>query len=281
MKIVDTIPFFINHYQSTIDFLKDYYNEFPDVFKEYFAYHCKDTEERLSQAIEKYPHTLNKIEDVHKIIKPIIQEVSEAYFRLYHVSFPVDINLIVGGFGSNAYTHRQIIPNITFALEKLSPVSHHLKTIVAHEFGHATHNIISNETGMDWDNVQWNHPLTWLNQEGAAIHFSKKVVPNMEPSTYFSFDDDGQDWLLFATEHLQEIKTAFAKDFNTKTPQALFREWFSIHGGETFGYSRLAYFLGDIFFQHQIKRLGEIDAIVAWKHPGFIEQAESWLKQES
>jgi hypothetical protein len=270
----------MNNYQSSISFLRNYSNEYPDVFKEYFAYHCKDTEERHKQSITKYPQYLSTIKQVHKNIIPIIKEITEKYFSLYQVSFPIEVNLIVGGFGSNAYTYRQIIPNITFALERLSPEPDHLRTIVAHEFGHATQNIISKEAGIDWTKIKWNSPLTWLNQEGAATHFSRRTVANLHPSIYFSFNDEGYEWLTFLESNKQDIKAAFAKDYATESPQLLFREWFSINGGKKYGFSRVGYFIANLFFQNQIMKLGEMNAIIAWKDQDFEEQAQKWLYQE-
>jgi hypothetical protein len=268
LKIIDTIPFFMDNYQPSLRILRNYYNKYPEIFKEYFAYHCKDNDERHNNSISRYPEYLSSIKLVHKNIVPIIKEIINEYFRIYQVSFPIEVNLIVGGFGSNAYTYRQIIPNITFALEKLSPEHEHLKTIVAHEFGHATHNIISNDAAIDWKKIQWNNPLTWLIQEGAAIHFSRRTVPNLHPSVYFSFNDEGHEWLTFSESNKQEIKMEFAKDYANETPQSLFREWFSINGGERFGYSRLGYFLGDMFFQNLILKKGEQNAIISWKDQG-------------
>jgi hypothetical protein len=279
MKFIDTIPFFIRNYQPNISFLRTYYNEYPDIFEEYFAYHCKDTEERLNQAVSKYPQTLPLIKQVYENIIPIIEEVVEEYNRIYEVSFPIEVNFIVGGFGSNAFTYRQIIPNITFSLERLSPEPDHLRTIVAHEFGHATHNILSDNAGMDWSKVNWNSPLTWLNQEGAATHFSKRTVPDLNPSVYFQFNNEGDEWLAFALSNQQDIKKKFRKDYDTETPQVLFREWFSINGGKKLGHSRLGYFLADLFFQDQIKRVGESKAIIAWKDTDYEKQAINWLNK--
>lgn len=279
MKIIDTISHFMENYRPSVDFLRSYYGEFPDVFKEYFAYHCKDTEERHRQSLAKYPEALQAISQVHENIVPIIKEVTDEYFKRYKVSFPIEINLIVGGFGSNAFNHRQIVPNITFALEKLSPVPEHLQAIVAHEFGHAAQNILTNEAGMNWAKMKWDNPLIWLNQEGAATHFSRRIAPDLKPYVYFSFSDEGDDWLAFAEANTQLIIKEFAKDYISETAAAIFREWFSINGGNKFGRSRLGYYLGDLFFQHQVEKLGEIQAVLAWKEPDFIEKVERWLEE--
>jgi hypothetical protein len=280
VKFIDTVPRFIDNFDISIDYLRSYYAEYPEIFHEYFAYHCKNTDERLNQSIAKYPQSLTVIKEVHQNIVPIIQEITEQYKKLYHVSFPIEVQLIVGGYGSNAYTHRQIIPNITFALEKLSPEPDHLRTIVAHEFGHATHNILTDQSGTDWGNIQWNNPLTWLNQEGAATHFSRQTAMNLHPSIYYSFNDEGHEWFTFAEANKVEIKKAYAKDYSDHTPVEIFREWFSINGGQKYGHSRLGYYIGNLFFQDQITKLGEMEAIIAWKENDFIEKAQKWLEEE-
>ncbi|KQL34368.1 hypothetical protein [Psychrobacillus sp. FJAT-21963] len=279
MRIIDTVPYFLYNYNSSIDFLRTYYSVYPDVFKEYFTYHCKDTEERHMESLKKYPEYIERIKEVHHNILPIIEETEEEYFKLFQISFPIDVNLIVGGFGSNAYTHRQFIPDITFSLEKLSPKTEHLRTIVAHEFGHAAQNIMSEEAGIDWTEVQWKSPLTWLNQEGAATHFSRRTAINLNSSIYFSYNDEGEDWLSFSTKNRKEIKRAFSEDYSNLTDELLFKKWFSINGENRFGYSRLGYFVGDMFFQHQIENLGEINAVIAWKEKGFEESVKQWLFQ--
>lgn len=217
---------------------------------------------------------------MYKNIVPVIEEITAEYEKLYKIVFPIEVNLIVGGFGSNAYTNHQIIPDITFALEKLSPKLDHLRVIVAHEFGHAAQNIISDQAGMNWPSVHWTSPLLWLYREGVATHFLRQTVLNVHPSIYFSYNDEGYEWLTFAEQNAEAIKKAFATDYEVLTREALFREWFSINGGKKFGYSRLAYFLGYMFFQSQMKEIGEMEAIIAWKNEGFEKQVKQWLFQE-
>ncbi|WP_409972595.1 hypothetical protein [Bacillus sp. Bva_UNVM-123] len=277
VKIINTVPYFTDNYESSILFLRSYYRKYPAIFTEYFAYHCKDSEERHLQSIAKYPLFFGTIEEVHRKIVPIIQEISEQYNQIYQINFPIEVNLIVGGFGSNAYTYRQIIPNITFSLEKLLPELDSLRTIVAHEFGHAAHNIISNNAQIDWGTIQWENPLIWLYREGAAVHFSRKIVPNLKPSIYFSFDNEGEEWLEFCTKNIETIKNAFFHDYNVSTPDIIFKEWFSINGGTTFGHSRLAYFIGDLLFQDQVQLFGEDKAITAWNDEKFIDHVQEWL----
>ncbi|WP_043933247.1 hypothetical protein [Bacillus sp. EB01] len=277
MRIIDTVPYFLENYQPSINFLRSYYMNFPEIFREYFLYHCKDTEERHIQSITRYPQVFTSIQLIHNEIVTIIKEVEYNYLSMYQVNFPIDVYLIVGGFGSNAYTHKQIIPNVTFALEKLSPESSHLRAIIAHELGHVTHNIISDKAGNDWSKVDWNSPLTWLFQEGAATHFSRITSPGLSSSIYFSYDDNGDEWLAFASSHKEEIQFEFAKGLAECSPQEIFREWFSINGGKTFGFPRLAYFLGDMLFQEIVLQVGEMNAITAWKDHGFKDTINTWL----
>ncbi|MFJ7826719.1 hypothetical protein [Psychrobacillus sp. NPDC096623] len=280
MQIIDTVPYFFTNFEPTTQSLRKYYAEFPVIFKEYFNGHCKNTEERHLQSIEKYPHYFGVIKEVHENIQSIILEIAEAYKNKYDISFPVEINLIVGGFGSNAYTYRQIIPNITFALEKLSPNSDHLRVIVAHEFGHLAQNILSDNAGMDWSKALWTHPLIWLYREGIATHLSRQIADNIHPSVYFSYNDEGVEWLAFALANTTKIKQVFKEDYETLTSGELFHEWFSINGGNRFGYSRLAYFLGDLFVQEYKEMHGEKATIIAWKELGFEEKIAQWLAQE-
>lgn len=70
-----------------------------------------------------------------------------------------------------------------------------------------------------------------------------------------------------------EIKRAFAKDYFIHTPEALFREWFSINGGKTLGHGRLGYYIGDLLFQHEVDRVGEQNTIIAWKNDDFEARA--------
>lgn len=280
LKIIDTVPYFFTNYEATTQSLREYFAAFPEIFEEYFTRHCKNTEERHVQSIEKYPQHFNAIKEVHKSIQIIIQEIAGAYNKKYNISFPVDINLVVGGFGSNAYTYQQIIPNITFALEKLSPNPDHLRVIVAHEFGHLAQNIISDNRGMDWSKVQWTNPLNWLYREGIASDLSRQVVDLMHPSIYFSYNDEGKDWYDFAQANTTKIKQAFNEDYKVLTTEEIFHEWFSINGGRKFGYNRLAYFLGDLFVRKYKGKHGEIATITAWKDPAFEVNIAQWLSQE-
>lgn len=277
MKVIDTVNFFLENYEPTLSFMEKYHQEYPEIFDYYFTYHAKNTTERHEQSIKKYPQSLSSIKIVHQRIKPIISEVNSRYQELYSVDFPVNVNLFVGCYGSNAYTHRQYIPDVSFSIERLSPVENHLKVIVAHEFGHAAHHIISDQMGIDWENVQWESPLNWIFSEGVATHLSRQIVPGLKPTTYFSYNDNGEERLLFFNENKSEIIQSFYEDYKNVSTRDLFKEWFSINGGQTYGHPRLAYFIGDAFFQELVIKLGEIEAIVAWRDPNFTKQVDNWF----
>jgi hypothetical protein len=92
------------------------------------------------------------MEFVYERIIPIIEEIEKAYKWLYDVSFPIEARLIVGGIDSNANAQRAILLHLTFALEKISPEPGHIQAIVAHDFGHVTHNLLSNV--LHWNGIK-------------------------------------------------------------------------------------------------------------------------------
>ena len=277
MNIYNTVPYFLEKFKTNYQFLQNYHEKYSPHFKEYFLYHCKNADEKMKVAIGKYPDAINEIQECNQKIETLIRVIVEAYELKYKIKFTNDVHIIVGCYGSNAFTHRQIIPDVTFCLEKLSSKDDHLKVIIAHEFGHALHNILTDRTGIDWSKLQWTHPYTWLLQEGCATYFSKQVSVANE-SVYFSYDDKGEEWLRFAQNNTEEIITSFLKDIKTDS-QNVFREWFSINGGTRFGHTRLGYFIGFIAMERLIKIHGEIKAITFWKEPNFIEEMEQTLME--
>ncbi len=55
--------------------LNKYYDRHPEIFKEYFKFHCPKTEERLCSATEKYPVKLEGIHIISETLPRIIQEL--------------------------------------------------------------------------------------------------------------------------------------------------------------------------------------------------------------
>lgn len=261
----------------TVSFLKSYYEKFPSIFQEYFLFHCQNTDERHQQSILKYQNSMCEMKKIYEKITHLIIEIIETYETKYKVTFPIEINLIVGGYGSNAYTEKKYIPNITFALERLPLKTEHLQVIIAHEFGHVLHNILSKKANIDWGNVDWNSPLTWLIQEGAATHFSRQIVRNLDESNYFSYDDQGQEWLAFARKYERDIIRVFNEDIQFLPSTEIFKEWFSINGGEQFGHARLGYYIGNLVFQDQVQQKGELNTVLLWKNPNYKDEITKWL----
>ena len=277
MKIYNTVPYFLENFYTNKQFLQNYHEKFSPHLKEYFLYHCKNADEKMKTAMEKYPNAIEEIKECNLKIESFIRQIVEAYELKYKVKFTNNVHIIVGCYGSNAFTHRQIIPDVTFCLEKLSPEDNHLKVIIAHEFGHVLHNILTERAGIDWSKLQWNHPYTWLLQEGCATYFSKQVAVANE-SVYFAYDDRGEEWLRFAQNNTEEIITSFLKDFKTDS-QNVFKEWFSINGGTRFGHTRLGYYIGFVAINRLILKHGELKAITFWKEPNFIEEMEQVLME--
>lgn len=280
MKIIDTFSSFPK--QPNIERLRAYYKKYPDIFDYYFSYHCKDTSGKLEQAIDKYADGWDGIKKVHQMIRPLVKDVARKFGENHNLYFPINVNLIVGAYGSNAYTIRKIIADITFAMERLTYEKNPLQVIIAHEFGHVAHHMISDNHETNWTQMQWDHPYIWLLQEGAATHFSKQIVPELNESIYFSYDCEGEAWLTFAKENRKEIISCFVNDVHAgKTSAEIFKEWFSINGGTRFGLTRLAYFIADCFFQDFIWNKGEINTLLLLKQADFFQVMDSWLKNKA
>ena len=260
----------------TEQFLKQYHEKFSPHFNEYFLYHCKNADEKLRAAIEKYPSKFNEIKETNGKIEQLINQIQVAFKQKYNIEFTTCVHIIVGAYGSNAFTHRQIIPEVTFCLERLSSNNEHLKVIIAHEFGHVLHNILSDNSGIDWSKIQWSHPYTWLLQEGSATYFSKQVTVANEP-VYFSYDESGEEWLQFAKANIRQIITAFIKDFNERTFVQVYHEWFSINGGTHFGFPRLGYFIGCCVLERLIEKYQEHKAVTLWNESNFFAEIDNVL----
>jgi len=270
MKIHNTALYFLEYYEPTTEFLDDYYSKFALHFKEYFAYHCHRPEEKKKLALQRYPELLPVIQESSAKMESRILKIVQKYESLYPVTFNEDVHMIVGAFGSNAFTHKQIFPEITFCLEKLSPEDVTLDAIIAHEFGHALHNSRTDQLGMDWAQLDWINPYTTLLQEGVATYHSMQVV-DIPESIYFTYDRQGEDWLAFAKANEKELATAFYEDLEKMDRSNLFREWFSINGGTRFGETRFAYYLGYRIVENLVEKFGELEAVTLWGRSDYKE----------
>ncbi len=263
MMIHNTVSDFLVNYEPTTGYLQQYFQKNASHFEEYFTYHCKNIEEKLKAAVPKHLEKMADLQVMADEMPGLIVETAKKYEDMYGVSFTKDVHLLVGLYGSNAYTYRQFIPEIAFCLEKLSPEEQHLRTIIAHEFGHALHNILSDQAGIDWSAVEWTDPYTWLLQEGCATYFSKQVVQTCE-DVYFAFEEDAES-LDFANNNRTRIIKRFIDDLHSFSTVDLFREWFSINGGTIFGHTRLAYYIGYELVAALIQVYGEHEAVTIWK----------------
>ena len=214
--INNTIPSFLKLWESTdieLAVLNQYFTSHPEIFEEYFKYHCPNTNERLSNAIKQYPTKIEDIRIITKTLPIIIQEITNEYRNKYHFDVNMKFHIFVGGFGSNAFVEREIIGDIFFAAEKLSPDSNHLRVIVAHEIGHIYHNIMLQNDGMDWEKAEWADAAVNLYREGVATYFSKQIMKGLDESVYYSYDNDGERCLQYYIENEEQIKKRFLEDY--------------------------------------------------------------------
>ncbi|AIC92778.1 hypothetical protein [Shouchella lehensis] len=225
MKIVDTTPAFLTTSAHSLSTLRQYYATFPSVFEEYFSYHCTQTDSRLQSALARYPTDLLHINNLREQLPSLIHDIVHLYEERFYISYKQTIHLIVGAYGSNAYTHRQILPDITFSLERMPKNSDGLRVLIAHEIGHAIHNQWTDLEGIDWEQIRWESLLLGMYREGVATHFSRRIVPNVAEELYYTYGSlGGKEWILFAQENQIDIKRAFLKDFNELSEKQLYRE---------------------------------------------------------
>ncbi|HDR7778925.1 TPA: aminopeptidase [Bacillus tropicus] len=280
--INNTIPSFLKLWESTdieLADLNQYITSHPEIFEEYFKYHCPNTNERLSNAIKQYPAKIEDIRIITKTLPIIIQEITNEYRNKYHFDVNMKFHIFVGGFGSNAFVEREIIGDIFFAAEKLSPDSNHLRVIVAHEIGHIYHNVMLQNDGMDWEKAEWADAAVNLYREGVATYFSKQIVKGLNESVYYSYDDDGERWLQYCIENEEQIKKRFLKDYIEGWTFEKEKEWFRLSGGQYFGYNRLGYFLGTAFVEYVAQALGESEVFTFWNRHNLKRDVMDWLSK--
>lgn len=277
MHIHHTAQYFIKHYQPSTTFLARYYECYSKSFQTYFNYHCANKQEKMIHAIKKYPFAMERIADNSEKIEAHIRNIALAYEQRYQVTIDINIHIIVGVFTSNAFANRKAIPDLTFCLEQLSSQDTHIQVIVAHEFGHVLHGILSEQAEVDWSQINWTHPYTMLLQEGCATYFSTQVVEAENP-IYFTYNDDGAQWYEFAKENIGMIIRQFLHDVNDQSEEDLYHEWFSINGGKHFGYTRLAYYIGFKLVETLLTTHSLNKAVTIWESKHFYEEVENMLK---
>ncbi|MED3038313.1 aminopeptidase [Bacillus tropicus] len=280
--INNTIPSFLKLWEGTdveLTVLNQYFTSHPEIFEEYFKYHCPKTKERLSNAINLYPTKIEDIRIIAELLPNIIQEITNEYDNKFNFDVNMKFHLFVGAFGSNAFVEREIIGDIFFAAEKLSPDSNHLRVIVAHEIGHIYHNVMLQNDGMDWRKAEWTDAAVTLYREGIATYLSKKIVKGLNESVYYSYDNDGERWLQCYIENEEHIKKCFLADYIEGWTFEKEKEWFRLSGGNYFGYNRLGYFLGTAFVTYIVQAFGESEALTFWSNQNLKSSVMDWLSK--
>lgn len=74
--INNIIPSFLKLWESNeveLAVLNQYFTSHPEIFEEYFKYHCPKTKERLSNSIKQYPAKIEDIRIIAELLPIIIQ----------------------------------------------------------------------------------------------------------------------------------------------------------------------------------------------------------------
>ena len=283
MLIQNIIPEFLAAYESNTDFgvsnLEAYIQRNPEVFDQYFPNHCPKTEARFQSAIVQYPKEIGEIRTISERLPEVIEEIETDFSTMFFSDFDLGYKLIVGTFGSNAFVSPDNRREIYFAAEKLSSQTDHLKVIVAHEIGHVAHFAFATNQGMDWTTVDWMNGLTTLYTEGMATYLSKRVVPELKESVYFTYDDDGDPWVMCYEENKMKVKRHFFEDVLAGWDMTKEKEWFRLSGGNYFGYNRLGYLLGTDYVEYLVDRIGEAKALTYWNGNDLKDDILSWLQK--
>ncbi|MDA1652354.1 aminopeptidase [Bacillus cereus group sp. TH160LC] len=280
--INNTIPSFLKLWEGTdveLTVLNQYFTSHPEIFEEYFKYHCPKTKERLSNAINLYPTKIEDIRIIAELLPNIIQEITNEYDNKFNFDVNMKFHLFVGAFSSNAFVEREIIGDIFFAVEKLSPDLNHLRVIVAHEIGHIYHNVMLQQARMDWSKAEWNDASVSLYREGVATYLSKKFVNDLNESVYYSYNSDGDPWLQYYKENEEKIKKRFLQDYAEGWTDEKEKEWFRLSGGNYFGYNRIGYFLGTAFVTYIVQAFGERKALTFWRNHNLKSIVMDWLSK--
>lgn len=275
MKIYDLASTFLNQYESSKEYYENYFNKHPEIYSYYFENHCHNKELKLEHALKAHPSKIEQMKWITEKLKLLTPQITKVYEKRFPIIFSKDVYIFVGIGGSNAYTYRSMDPHIAFCVEKFEPYEEGLNVIIAHEFGHATHHLFTTHNGIDAKDIQWYNPFTWLLQEGVATYLSTLVV-NADQDIYFAYQPD-PEWLTFCVENTKTIINTFQQYIDQSTTAAIFKEWFSINGGQTFGYSRLGYYIAYLLVKHLVEEEGIENAMLYWGHPDFEERMKTLL----
>ena len=269
MNIYDYATPFLKSYEPTELYYEDCFQAHKEVYDYYFAGHCRDKEMKMKKALVEHPNKLQQMQWVAANIPPFIKDITVKYEQAFPVKFMQDVYIFVGLGGSNAYTYRSMDPQIAFCVEKLEAEEGVLQTIIAHEYGHSLHHQYTTYCGIEASEISWNDPYTWLLQEGIATFLSMQVV-DVPRDVYFAYTRDVK-WLTFCEENIAQIAAALKKDLAERTTAEIFKEWFSINGGTTFGYTRLAYYIGTSVVESFVHEIGVEQTMTLWGRLDFKE----------
>lgn len=277
MKINDYVTSFLEKYEATPEYYEAYFQKYPEAFDFYFRFHCKNKEEKLGNAFQQHQHKLENFNFVKGRIITNLSEITTNYEKMFDITFTEAVHIFVGLGGSNAYTTHSMNPEVAFCVEKIPALETGIRTLIAHEFGHAVHHIVTLKNGVEIGQIDWNSPYTWLVQEGMATYLSTQVV-EAEMDIYFAFKRD-EAWLNYACANKANIIAAFQQDLEQLSTQEIFKEWFSISGGERFGYTRLAYYVGYEIVCAIEEQFGIEDTLLFWLQPNFKNQMIGLLNE--
>lgn len=127
--------------------------------------------------------------------------------------------------------------------------------------------------------MNWKDCAASIYLEGVATYFSQKLVPGHKESVYFSYDEDGEEWLAYCKAHRSEIAQVFLKDMEEET-EGMEKEWLRLSGGQRLRFNRLGYFLGTAFVQDLRGRFSESDVLLLLAQGDVSEEVERWLRSQ-
>lgn len=275
MQIYDIASPFLNLYEPSKDYYENYFSKHSEIYSYYFEHHCLNKEMKLENALSTHPEKLQQMKWIAQKFIEITPQIIQKYEKLFPIKLIKDTYIFVGLGGSNAYTYLSMDPHVAFCVEKFEPDEDGLRVIVAHEFGHATHHLFTTLNGIEAKDIQWSSPYTWLLQEGVATYLSSLVV-DVVHDIYFAYKRD-PEWLAFCEGNTVNIVTAFQQALVKNTSTEIFKEWFSINGGQTFGYSRLGYYIAYILVHRLAKKEGIKNVMLYWRHADFEERMKDLL----
>ncbi|WP_100013064.1 aminopeptidase [Lentibacillus sediminis] len=216
------------------------------------------------------------MKEVAAVLPGVIEELSEKGESYFGFSLPVSAHIFTGLYASNAFVDHQM--EMYFAIEKLSQDPSLLRVIVAHEMIHSYHYHLLGHAGIDWQAIDWSDVRNSLYLEGVATYLSEKLVPGHPQHVYFSYEDEGEDWLDFCKQNHKKIAAAFLADLDSENVN-MEKEWLRLSGGQHFGYNRLGYYLGTTLVRDLLEELQEEEMLKMLAEKDVAGEVDRWLRQ--